>query len=158
MLTVERLREFLRYDPLTGSFTWLKKKGANTVGKVVETISAQGYPVVCIDGTKTCHRLAWLYMTGEQPKGDIDHINGDKEDNRFANLRDVPRAINCQNRRAAQVGTATGVLGVKRNGKGFAASIFVDGRAKHLGTFKTVDMAQAEYVKAKREFHAGCTI
>jgi hypothetical protein len=163
MLTAHRLRELLVYDGETGVFAWRASRGAGAnVGAVAGTLH-QGYRKIRVDGVKHfAHRLAWLHVHGEWPAGEIDHVNGDKLDNRIANLRDVTRSTNKQNMREARADSASGFLGVlfrktaKRNP--YAASIMVEGRRKHLGQFPTPDAAHAVYVNAKRQLHAGCTI
>lgn len=104
------------------------------------------------------HRLAWFYMTGAWPEQEIDHINGVRDDNRFANLREADRQINCQNVRKPYKNNRTGLLGVKPSLGKFVARIYVDGKERHLGTFKTPGLAHAAYVAAKRELHKGGTI
>jgi hypothetical protein len=104
------------------------------------------------------HRLAWLYVHGVWPAGDIDHINGDPLDNRLCNLRLVDRSVNMQNQRRARADSHLGVLGVSARGGRFRASIAVRGERFSLGTFDDVHAAQDAYVTAKRRLHEGCTI
>jgi AP2 domain. len=103
------------------------------------------------------HRLAWFWVHGEWPPLLIDHLNGVRDDNRIANLRQADRRLNMENRRRESY-NVTGLLGVKPNGKGFSARIGVRGVEHHLGTFKTPEEAHAVYVEAKRRLHEGCTI
>ena len=106
-----------------------------------------------------CHRLAWLYITGNWPIGQIDHKNGNRSDNRFDNLRDVAKQQNTENQRKAQRrNKSTNVLGTWKNGNGFAARISHNHTKIHLGTFTTLEEASAAYVTAKRLLHLGCTI
>ena len=88
-LTAARLRELLQYDPETGVFTRLvKTSNGIKVGDVAGTADARGYILIRVDGwLHLAHRLAWLHMTCEWPKGMIDHINGVRDDNRWSNLR-----------------------------------------------------------------------
>jgi hypothetical protein len=104
------------------------------------------------------HRLAWFYVNGVWPVGDIDHINGNRSDNRIANLRDVAVSINRQNLGRATSRSKTGRLGVFFNTHGlpFRAAIHIHGRQIHLGNFATVEDASAAYVEAKTLLHAGC--
>lgn len=158
-LTAERLREVLKYDPATGVFTWLVRTSIRiTVGKVAGVKNTPGYVVVGIDGRLyNASRLAWLYVKGEWPNGEIDHLNGIRHDNRFENLRDVTKAVNMQNRRRAPRHSKTGLLGVTKYmfGDGFVTHISVAGKARHLGVYKTAQEAHDAYVKAKRQFHEG---
>ena len=162
-VSAERLRELLVYSEESGAFVW-KKSNSNRapVGAVAGTIHSSGYRCISIDGRLyKAHRLAWLYVHGEWPTADIDHINGSRDDNRIANLRSVTRAINQQNLRASRGDTNTGVLGVyktDKKSKPFRSSINVDGKDHHLGNFPTTELAHLAYLSAKRQAHAGCTI
>ena len=94
------------------------------------------------------------------PSGDLDHINGIRDDNRLENLRDNGRNSNAQNERKARSNNkSTGLLGAyKRCKTAFRAIIHVNGSPLHLGTYKTAQEAHDVYVLAKRKYHAGCTI
>lgn len=125
------------------------------------TGKGNGYIMLLIDGSKyLAHRLAWLHATGTWPTGQVDHLNGDKRDNRIANLRDVPHQVNSQNVRAARRTSKTGVLGVSWDSekKRFVAGITVDGKRLPLGRFNTTEAAHAAYIAAKRRHHAGNTL
>lgn len=89
---------------------------------------------------------------------DLDHINGNRADNRIANLREVPNAVNCQNKRAPLPKNKTGFLGVTRDAHGFRAAVMLNRRQHHLGRFDTAEAAHAAYVEAKRRLHEGCTL
>ena len=109
----------------------------------------------------SAHRLAWLYVTGDWPVGVIDHINGDRTDNRFENLRDVTQKTNSENLRGPQKRTASRFLGVhaqRRKSTRFLAQIVTDGKLKHLGSFSTPEPAHEAYLAATRRLHEGCTI
>lgn len=161
-LTAQRLRTLLNYDPETGVFTWIAKSAprANTlVGSVAGTVIDGGYIRVTVDRRfYRAHRLAWLYMTGEWPLADIDHINGQPSDNRWANLRDVPRSVNLQNRRVAMGhNTTSGILGVSKKRDKWRARIKFDGR-DHVSTHDSIEDAQAAYLASKRAHHSGNTL
>lgn len=152
----------LTYDPTTGFFTWHsppRKANRLKPGDRAGTVNTYGYVVISIGGVKhRAHRLAWLFMTGNWPTEQIDHINGVRADNRFANLRDVGHEINVHNRRRANRNSKTGVLGVTPYKGKFAANIYVGGRHKRLGRFATVEAAYAAYRTAKAAFHEGSTL
>lgn len=159
-ITAERLRECLSYDPQTGVFVWLSGCASSRhVGKVAGSFDGKGYRLIKIEQVVAkAHRLAWLYMTGEHPRGEIDHINGDRADNRWANLRDVSVEINRQNRRH---GTGvTGLLGVSpADAPGtFRASIKVNRKQYRLGVFSTAEAAHEAYLEAKDRLHPGSTM
>lgn len=163
MLTAERLRQLLAYDGETGAFAWRVARGNGLkVGDVAGRVG-QGYRIVRIDGRGyLAHRLAWLYVHGVWPAGEIDHINGDKLDNRIANLRDVDRRGNKENMRAARRDNKVGLLGVHTRPankiRPYVASIRVDGALKHIGAYATPEAAHAAYVERKRQLHSRCTI
>jgi len=159
-LTAERLREVLDYEPETGVFTRLVAKRGYRAGGVSGSIMKIGYVEIGVDGGRyLAHRLAWLWVYGVLPTGHIDHIDGDKSNNRITNLRDVERAVNMQNLRTARRdNTSCGLLGVHPNRKRWAAQIIVKGVTYHLGTFDTPEQAHQVYIGAKRLIHPGCTI
>lgn len=160
MIDQATLRKLLDYDPATGVFVWRVRQSYRiNVFDVAGYIGVQGHRRIGVLGhLYWAHRLAWLYMTGAWPS-EIDHINGDRADNRWSNLRSVTRLINNQNLRRARWDSGTGIMGVgrRRSGK-FQAQIRLNGRRLHLGYFSTADAAHAAYLKAKRELHPGCTI
>lgn len=155
------LMEFLAYDPDTGMFTWRTSPTPRfPVGSRAGSVNANGYIVIRCHGILyPAHRLAWLFAHGKWPKGDTDHINGNRADNRRANLRDVTRSVNLQNLRRARRDNRAGMLGVKKTRSGsFEARINLGGRYVHIGTFKTAAEAHGAYLAAKRNNHEGCTI
>lgn len=160
MLTQTRLQEVLDYNPETGLFVRRLKQSGVKQGKVSGSLTNDGYKVTSIDGKiYKCHRLAWLYVTGLWPLGQIDHLNGQRADNRFENLRDVAKQTNVENQRKAQRNNkSTGVLGTWKNGDSFAARISHKNVKIYLGTFATLEEASAAYVAAKRLLHEGCTL
>jgi hypothetical protein len=161
-LTAERLRELLGYDPNTGEFVWLLKRNQHVgAGSKAGALDAKGYRVITVDGRdQKAHRLAWLYVHGEWPPDDIDHINGIRSDNRIANLRKASRGQNVQNIRRARKDSRSGLIGAhyRKDSGTYAASIQVNGLNKHLGHFKTAEEAHAAYLKAKAELHPFSTM
>lgn len=125
-------------------------------------LGKQGYLQICINRKlMQAHRLAWLYMHGELPKNIIDHIDGNKANNRILNLRDIDRKGNSQNtKKAKSTNKASGLLGVSKNKKlnKFTARITVSYKSIFLGLFDTPELAHDAYVKAKRRLHSTCEI
>lgn len=156
-ITQGYLTSVMSYSADSGDFLWLSGKRA---GRVVGTTTKDGYRAAQILQRKRfLHRLAYLYVHGEWPDGPIDHINGDKTDNRIANLRATTLAVNTQNQRRAMSTSRTGVLGVSPLKCGrFQAQIKVGGRSKYLGLYPSKEEAYAAYVAAKRVLHEGCTL
>lgn len=163
MISVERLRSLMRYDPATGRFHRLYSSGRNGAGEIAGYAHCKGYWTICVKQELfLAHRLAWFYMTGEMPRDEIDHINGDRRDNRWSNLRSVSVTMNRQNIRRAFATSTTGRLGVARHKRlgadRFSARICVSGVHHHLGMFATPDEAHAVYLQAKRQLHEGNTL
>lgn len=162
MLTAEELKRHLHYDPETGQFTRLiKLRGIKSGNGYVHST---GYVRVCVLGRKyPAHRLAWLYVYGDWPKTMLDHINGDKADNRIANLREADVTLNAENQRRAMSSNLSGMLGVcivkdRKRKKPYQARLGVKGKSIYLGYYATPEEAHEAYKTAKRKYHAGCTI
>lgn len=164
-LTAARLRELLDYDPETGAFTRLlttsSRARAGSQAGCLDKL--KGYLRFNIGGRLYyAHRLAWLYVYGEMPQLHIDHINGNRADNRIVNLRDVPPKLNAQNRQRANMGSLSKILGVSENAgqkrTTWSAHISIDGRRVRLGTFRVQQEAVDAFIAAKREFHPGSTL
>lgn len=160
-LTAQRLRELLHYDPATGVFTWLSNRGRTAkrgqqAGNVNKTL---GYLMLMIDQRNYYgHRLAFLYVNGAFPAGQIDHLDGNRANNCFPNLRDVPQHINLQNRRSAQSNSKSGVLGVVQRGDRFSAQTTHHRKSIPLGVFDTREEAYQAFLEKKRELHLGNTL
>ena len=156
----ENVAEIFTYN--NGKLFWKGSlSGKNRVnGREAGSLNENGYLIVEVGGKAfAAHRIVWLMHHGQWPAGDIDHRNGVRHDNHIANLRDVAHEINTQNRRAANSGSRTGLLGVTVHENGqFRARIRVHGRLKSLGLFDDAEAAHTAYVEAKRKLHVGCTI
>lgn len=160
MLSHQTLCSVLGYDPATGVFTWLVKPNGRAVkGARAGSAHNKGYRHVRICGRLYLeHVLAVFYVNGDFHVGEIDHINGDRGDNRLCNLRCVDKSINMQNQKRAHSNSLSGLLGAHKHGNGWRATIKSRGERVNLGTFRTAEEAHAAYIKAKREVHEGCTI
>lgn len=153
MLTQERLKELLDYNPETGVFVWRVSKGTRKAGRVAGAVNITGYVDIAIDGKKhRAHRLAWLYTYGCWPNKDIDHINRIRTDNRIENLRDTDKN---EWNRDKQVNNTSGYTGVSWHKwtKKWIAKIKVYGKNTHLGLFDTPEAANAAYMAAKEKLH-----
>jgi hypothetical protein len=92
------LQKELHYDPATGIFTRKTKRGGCPIGSKAGHTTKAGYVELNVAGTRIhAHRAAWLYVHGDMPKGEIDHINRIRSDNRLSNLRDVDHSTNALN-------------------------------------------------------------
>lgn len=154
-LTAERVREVLDYDPLTGEFTWKVKPNQSVkVGTRAGTLTPNGYIRIKVDGWRFMeHRLVWLYVHGHWPTAEIDHINGERADNRISNLREADRVANQQSQHVVQRHNQMGVRGVSQRDDRFVARITVGRRAINLGTYDTVSAASEAYWRAKVKLH-----
>lgn len=161
-LTAERVRELFNYDPFTGVLAWKKQpRGRYKPSLVAGYRSKEGYLITSVDNKlRKNHRLAWAVAYGAWPKHEIDHINGDKSDNRIANLRDVAHKENVENLLTANSYSKGRVLGVSWHVRiqKFHARIGVNGKLIHLGYYTTPEEAHQAYLTAKRRLHAGNTL
>ena len=151
-LAAERLREILDYAPDTGIWTW-RGNGRQPNGAVAGTGHPGGYRQILINGFwYLAHRLAWLYMTGEWPPADLDHVNRNRSDNRWINLRVATRSLNCANR-PQQTNNTSGLKGVTWSTfhRKWQAQIQIDGKKRHLGYLDTPTKAWLAYVLVARK-------
>lgn len=150
MLTQDVLKQYVIYDPATGYFLSTGVKYSNKIkGERVGTLhKTKGYEYVNIKGKSfRAQRLAFLYMTGEWPKNQVDHINRIKSDNKWANLRDVDSKTNCWNRPLYKTSTSgfTGVAWNKQYNK-WQVLCRSNGRQEYLGLYE--NLAEAGQVAA----------
>ena len=134
--SVDRLNELLTYDPKTGVFAWKVSRGSRgRAGSVAGCTNGHGYWVIRIDGVQyLVHRLAWKMMVGSDPTDTIDHINNQRDDNRFVNLREATPSQQMQNKTAHG---SSKYLGVHwgNHAKKWVAMIRADGKQRNLGYF-----------------------
>ena len=154
-LTVERLRELLDYDPISGKLVWRVSRGGTAAGSVAGTLDADsGYIKVYVDG-RNCwgHRLAWLHYHGvEAPR--LDHRNMNRADNSIANLREATNSQNMFNcgKRSHNKSGYKGVSWSASTGKWWA-QIKVNGVHHNLGYHDDPAVAHAAYVEAAKRLH-----
>lgn len=143
------------YSPSTGDFTWLQAGPGRRPGLSAGCRNGNRYVMIQY-GRKTvpAHRLAWRIMTGKWPENEIDHINRDKGDNRFENLREAERFENARNVGKTRRNTSgyKGVTWEKRR-RVWVANIGYEGKLRYLGTFPTREEAYSAYVAAAKKFH-----
>jgi len=155
----EQLKELLSYDQETGIFTWRTSYRKCKAGEVAGRDYGTGYLAIWISPrTYQVHRLVWLYVHGQWPENFIDHINGNKLDNRISNLRDVTNSENMMNLRQARTDNKHGVMSVHQVRNKFIAQIQTKGITKRIGSFNTPEEAHAAYISEKRKLHPTCTI
>ena len=156
LLTRDRVRELLSYDPKTGLFTWkVRTSNRVKVGDQAGVRAVNGYIHISMDNYKfPAHRVAWFYVYGEWPPQFIDHINGVRDDNRLENLRLATVSQNTTNGvlRATNTSGYRGVSWSKEKQK-WIASITKDRKQVNLGYFKTKEDAHFAYLEAARQMH-----
>lgn len=155
MITQSELKELLNYDKDTGIFTW-KKRTSNRIkiGSIAGNLHCRGYIELKVNGIRClAHRLAWLYEHGELPKL-IDHINGDRKDNKIFNLRPASYAENSYNSKV-RVDNKSGVRCVswnKRSNK-WEVRIKLNGKLHSFGSYKDLSLATIVADKIRQEYH-----
>lgn len=150
ILTQEYLKSILNYDKETGDFTWIYSRKYTLIGRNAGGYDKYGYKRIWIDGKFFfSHRLAWLFVTGNFPENQIDHVNQIKDDNKFSNLRDVTHDLNQKHKTAPNINNSVGIRGVYRKGDAYKAEIKCNGIKVKLGTFKTAIEAKEAYMSMK---------
>ena len=147
ILTQEKLKTLLSYDPDTGVFT-------RPNGKTAGTARFDRYKKITLGGVQYyAHRLAWLYVHGVLPDV-IDHIDRNPSNNAIYNLRSVTQAENMQNAssRCDNTSGQKGVIYFKRTGR-WRANIGLAGKNHYLGYYATAEEARAAYQKAAVLMH-----
>ena len=157
MIAQQILQSLLRYDADTGAFEWKQmRSGIKNFPLAGSVHKKYGYLVIGIDQKRyQAHRLAWLYMHGVMPPDLIDHIDGDRLNNRIANLRLATMSENLQNRKGPAANNKLGFIGAsfdKRDGR-WTAWIKANGKSVYLGRYATGEEASQAYLNAKRELH-----
>ena len=173
MVDAEIVRQILDYNPDTGEFCWKARTpemfvagkhssqrkcrawNAKNTGNIAGTSGGDGYLQISINSRRyQAHRIAWLWMVGEMPRKEIDHIDCDRSNNRFANLREATHAQNNRNT-PKQSNNSSGYKGVflDRNLGKWRARIYVNGDCQYLGCFGALEDAAAAYAKAAHELH-----
>jgi len=150
--TKAEIKEKLWYDPETGVFRWrflgTQRRQPWAVAGYKER---RGYIQILIDKhLYMAHRLAWVYMTGKEPIEQIDHIDGNKQNNAWHNLRNVTNKQNCENRKLSAK-NKTGVRGVYMRGKMFRAEVCHNYQRIKIGTFKTLQEAEKAVTQKRLE-------
>lgn len=156
-LTQSALKEILYYNHQNGNFYWRKPLGTKLKPwSIAGTPDKNGY--ISINHKKRfykAHRLAWLYVYGEMPKGEIDHINNVAGDNSIKNLRDVTRKQNGENTQVHKdnISGFKGVTFDKRKNNWFAR-IMHNRTTHYLGAYNSPELAAEAYKSAAKKFHS----
>jgi len=155
MLDQARLKELMHYSPDTGVFTWMQALGRVKAGDIAGVLHHDGYILIKTGGKMyLAHRLAWLYKTGCWPADMVDHINRNKADNRWCNLREATRSQNAQNA-GLQINNSSGVRGVdwcKQEGK-WRVRCTLNGKRYNLGLYDDLKTADAVAAGARKKLY-----
>jgi len=148
MISAEKVREYLDYSEATGFFAWKKIPSRKfKVGDAAGSLKPHGYMKIQVCGERHySHRLAWLYITGKWPQGEMDHRDGNRANNAFNNLRESAHKQNCINR------PARGTSFMAGSGR-WRAQIGVELKQISLGTFGSESEAHAAYLRAVERYH-----
>lgn len=153
-LTLERLKEVYEYLPESGLFIRKLRTYRHKAGEVAGTLLGEGYIQIGIGGKQyRAHRLAFFYMTGAWPELEIDHVNGERSDNRWENLREANRFQNSWNKKKSKANTS-GYKGVSWDNtlQRYRASIRVNGKGIYLGVYTDPKLAGAAYIEAAQYY------
>lgn len=163
ILTFDEANRLFTYDPFTGELRWSdneedlncykRNNAARMKGKSITSTHVNGYIQVQVNKKGyLVHRVAWLMCWEEWPRFQIDHIDGNRSNNKISNLRDVPSLENQKNQKIHST-NRSGVTGVRKKGhERFEATIFVNGKRLHLGVFKTLEDAASARKKANEKY------
>jgi hypothetical protein len=156
LVSADDLRAAVHYDPETGRFIRISSwQNTSKPGTLLNHQSGGGYITFSINGRMDYgHRWAWLYMTGSLPSAGmhLDHINGDRADNQFSNLRLATAPQNCANARKS-ASNKSGYKGVSMHRARWRAAITINRKQKFLGYYTTPAEAAAAYARAANELH-----
>ena len=155
MITQQELKELLHYNPETGIFTW-KVSTARRVssGDVAVTKRKDGYIQIKLNNELILsHRLIWIYMYGYLPKY-IDHINGQRDDNRIINIREVSNQQNSLNSKISKNNTS-GIKGVywDKSRNKWTVRLAIDGKGKFFRRFDDIDLAKLVIEEVRNKYH-----
>jgi hypothetical protein len=151
----QTLKARLSYAPDTGEFTWVNPTSPSIPAGTVAGERSGPYTRIRLKGTHHyAHRLAFLYMQGALPTEGVDHINGNKADNRWSNLRPATNTVNGRNMKKARNNTS-GVTGVFLDRGKWRAQIKIDGKNLQLGSYTEISDAISARKSAEKEhgFH-----
>jgi hypothetical protein len=152
--SIDRLKEVLFYNPQTGQMSWRVPRGRVRAGDLITCLNSAGYIVVRVDNTlMRAHRVAWAMTYGFWPQ-EIDHINGNRSDNRIENLRECTRQQNMKNLKKGKY-NKSGLKGVSWHAAcaKWQAHIKADGKNFYLGLFETKEEAHDAYIQASNKLH-----
>lgn len=156
MITQEELKQNLKYDPETGIFVWIvSSNGRIQIGDVAGGIDGKGYSHIQIyRKLYRSHRLAWLYVYGKFPSHALDHIDGNKTNNKISNLRECTLSENSKNIKMNK-NNKSGFKGVSwsKCANKWMATGKIDGKPHYLGLFINPEEASNAYQEFSKQYH-----
>lgn len=173
-LTQEYLKEALTYNQYTGEWTWKERPERHFASfrafkiwnkryslKKTYNINRKGYIDIVLNNRKyRAHRLAFLYVDGYIPENQVDHIDGNRKNNKYDNLREVNNKCNHQNCKLSKL-SKSGITGVHYypERKKWLARIMIDGKTINLGAYDTKDDAAiARYLEERDNPKWSCSV
>lgn len=157
-MTRDELKQLVNYNPETGKFTrrFIRPAPVSriSIGDEIGHKTGKGYLVASLDRKKYfLHRMAWLYVYGRHPEGEIDHINRNKSDNRISNLRECTRGQNLANQ-SIRTDNTSGTIGVywSKQAKKWQAYINFGNSRIHLGLHDKIDDAVQARLAAEKKY------
>lgn len=152
-MTVKDIRDYLSYDPVTGVFHWIKRPAhCIQIGDVAGRTNPRGYKILTFNGRQEyCHRVAFTMMGHTLESGEqVDHINLDKGDNRWCNLRKASASENSQHRPKLDR-NSSGVTGVCWDKQKEKWRVYC--QHKHYGYFDSLEVAEKKYLEVSKELY-----
>jgi hypothetical protein len=162
---MQYLVNLVDYNPKTGSLTWKRRDEVCPGDKIFNIRYADKECGTLVNGYMQIrfrvdnqpfmvkvHRLVWFIVNGKLPEKDIDHINGEKLDNRIINLRDVPKSVNSRNKKL-QSNNTSGITGVSWNSryKKWVVQVRVERKHHHLGYFDDINTAEKVVIEFRKQ-------
>ncbi|KKP81585.1 MAG: HNH endonuclease [candidate division WS6 bacterium GW2011_GWD1_35_594] len=155
MIDHSELRKLVKYSKITGLFTWKKARPGVSVGEQCGHVDKDGYVRIRLAGRKYYAQvLAWFYVTGEWPSGQVDHRDRVRTNNKWRNLRDVEPVVNANNRGKFSTNTS-GVSGIDRSRGRWRVRITVEGKRVQVGLFRRFAAARSARREALLSVSAG---
>ena len=159
IMNKEIIEKYFYYCYESGNFIWKVNRGNGRKNSPAGNLRSDGYLRIQLFGKNYyAHVLVWVYFYGKFSDFDIDHIDGNRANNKIQNLREATRNQNCQNQKKQNKNKKIKLGVTLKDNKYFVARIRKDGVLYNIGSYKTEDDAYKAYLKKKREIHEYCTI
>ncbi len=154
-VTANQVRKLFTYDSDEGHLRWAVSRQKINIGDVAGyKNTSDGYWYVGFDYNEfLAHRVIWLWVTGEWPKSQIDHWDGDRVNNKWINLREATNSLNGRNKTKPQSNNkSTGIRGIDIRRRKYRVRINIDGKEIVVGRFLTLEEAKVARIEAERQY------